>query len=366
MQRPATLTLADGRTFAGASFGADRKVEGEVVFCTGLSGYVETLTDPSYRGQILVLTYPLQGNYGVPGGDDALRAMESKRIQVLGLVVSRHCVGPSHHESQRSLGAWLRAEGVPAIEGVDTRALTKHLRASGTMGGLLDPGTDAADGAPHRVDSDFVAAVAPKETTRHAATGGSGDLRILVVDTGCKENIVRSLVSRGASVIRAPYHAEWERHLDEVDGLLLTNGPGDPAQLTSLSARIRAVLERGIPTFGICLGHQLLAIAAGARTYKLKFGHRSQNQPVLETSTQRAYVTSQNHGYAVDHSSLDTDWEPWFVNLNDGTNEGIRHKFRPFRSVQFHPEAAAGPQDTAYLFDDFLHMVGEVKAVRRS
>jgi carbamoyl-phosphate synthase small subunit len=366
MQRPATLTLADGRTFAGASFGADRKVEGEVVFCTGLSGYVETLTDPSYRGQILVLTYPLQGNYGVPGGPDALRSMESKRIQVLGLVVSRHCVGPSHHESQRSLGAWLRAEGVPAIEGVDTRALTKHLRAAGTMGGLLDPGTVAADSPAHRVDSDFVGAVAPTETTRHAATGGEGDLRILVVDTGCKENIVRSLVSRGASVIRAPYHAKWEEHLHEVDGLLLTNGPGDPAQLTSLSARIRAVLERGIPTFGICLGHQLLAIAAGARTYKLKFGHRSQNQPVLETSTQRAYVTSQNHGYAVDHSSLDTDWEPWFVNLNDGTNEGIRHKFRPFRSVQFHPEAAAGPQDTAYLFDDFLHMVGEVKAVRRS
>jgi len=362
MTRPAALQLADGRAFAGSAFGADRKVAGEVVFCTGLTGYVETLTDPSYRGQILVLTYPLQGNYGVPGGDEALRSMESARIQVLGLVVSRHCEGPSHHASRQSLGAWLRREGVPALEGVDTRALTKHLRSSGTMGGTLDAGTGDADSEAHRVDPDFVTAVAPLETTRHA---GSGDLRILVVDTGCKENIVRSLVSRGASVVRAPFHAPWEEHLSEVDGVLLTNGPGDPAQLSALGGRIRSVLARGIPTFGICLGHQLLAMAAGAQTYKLKFGHRSQNQPVLETSTQRAYVTSQNHGYAVDQSSLGADWEQWFVNLNDGSNEGIRHRFWPFRSVQFHPEAAAGPQDTAYLFDDFLRMVGEVKGVAR-
>jgi len=362
MQQPALLRLADGTSHNGRSFGADRKVEGEVVFCTGLTGYVETLTDPSYRGQILVLTYPLQGNYGVPDGPEAARSMESARIQVLGLIVSRHCTGPSHHASRRSLGAWLRSEGVPAIEGIDTRSLTKHLRALGTMGGVLDPGSLAPDVTAERVSADFVASVAPTATTRH----GSGDLRILVIDTGCKENIVRSLVARGTSVIRAPYHAPWEAHLGETDGILLTNGPGDPAQLQALSERIRAVLSRGIPTFGICLGHQLLAIAAGAHTYKLKFGHRSQNQPVLETSTQRAFVTSQNHGYAVDHCSLDSDWEPWFVNLNDGTNEGIRHKFRPFRSVQFHPEAAAGPQDTAHLFDDFLHMVGEVKAVRKS
>ncbi len=363
MLRPASLQLLDGRAYLGTSFGADRKVAGEAVFCTGLTGYVETLTDPSYRGQILVLTYPLQGNYGVPGGPDAMRSMESRRIQVLGLVVSRHCDGPSHHESRQSLGAWLKSEGVPAIEGVDTRSLTKHLRSAGTMAGTLDPGTVPTEAPVHRVDPDFVAAVAPAETTWH---GGPGGLRILVVDTGCKENIVRSLVSRGASVVRAPYNAPWEKHLGEVDGLLLTNGPGDPAQLSSLAARIRSALALGMPTFGICLGHQLLAIAAGATTYKLKFGHRSQNQPVQETSTQRAYVTSQNHGYAVDKSSLGSDWEQWFVNLNDGTNEGIRHKFRPFRSVQFHPEAAAGPQDTAYLFDEFLHMAAEVKSGRGS
>lgn len=363
MPSNATLVLEDGSRFSGASFGADRKVAGEVVFCTGLTGYVETLTDPSYRGQILVLTYPLQGNYGVPSGMHAVRSMESGRIQVQGLVVSRHCAAPSHHESRETLGSWLRREGVPAIEGIDTRMLTKHLRAAGTMAGSLDPGTAAADAPFDRVSPDVVRSVAPAETSRYA---GSGPLRVLVVDTGCKENIVRSLVSRGASVIRAPFHSAWESHLDTVDGLLLTNGPGDPADLPDLGRRVASALERGVPTFGICLGHQLLAIAAGARTFKLKFGHRSQNQPVLETSTQRAFITSQNHGYAVDQASLGTDWEPWFINLNDGTNEGIRHKFRPFRSVQFHPEAAAGPQDTAFLFDDFLHMVSEVKAVRKA
>jgi len=362
MPATASLQLADGTICHGASFGAERVVAGEVVFCTGLTGYVETLTDPSYRGQILVLTYPLQGNYGVPEGAAALRSMESRRVQVLGLVVSRHCASPSHHASRGTLGEWLRREGVPAIEGVDVRSLTKRLRSFGTMRGTLSAGAAAASPRVEEVGRDVVRAVAPTETTRHE---GSGPLRILVVDTGCKENIVRSVTSRGAGVVRAPYHAAWESHLDEVDGLLLANGPGDPADLAELSGRIRRVLDRGMPTFGICLGHQLLAIAAGARTFKLKFGHRSQNQPVQEASTQRAYVTSQNHGYAVDPASLGADWEPWFANLNDGTNEGIRHAFRPFRSVQFHPEAAAGPQDTAYLFDDFLHMVAEMKEARR-
>lgn len=360
----AQLTLADGRSFGGSSFGADRPVEGEVVFCTGLTGYVETLTDPSYRGQILVLTYPLQGNYGVPMGEDAVRSMESEGLQILGLVVSRHCSQPSHYASRRSLGEWLRAAGVPAIEGVDTRSLTKHLRAAGTMVGLLDPKGSHGQASVHRVDPDVVAGVAPERTTRYDVHSGAATPRILVVDTGCKENIIRRLIDFGSNVIRAPYFAPWEQLLDDVDGVMLTNGPGDPAHLTALTTRIRGVLDRGIPIFGICLGHQLLAIASGAKTYKLKYGHRSQNQPVLEMSTQRAFVTSQNHGYAVDQSSLGEDWEPWFVNLNDGTNEGIRHKFRPFRSVQFHPEAAAGPQDTAYLFRDFLHMVQEIKALR--
>jgi carbamoyl-phosphate synthase small subunit len=210
--------------------------------------------------------------------------------------------------------------------------------------------------------SKLVQDVIPVNESHYPGTTG---LKILVVDTGCKENIVRCLVERGVEVWRMPYLAQWEDRLPQVDGLVLTNGPGDPSELSSLADRIRAALQLGVPTFGICLGHQLLALAAGAKTYKLKFGHRSHNQPVVESTTQRAFVTSQNHGYAVDTSSLPPDWEPWFSNLNDGTNEGIRHKFRPFRSVQFHPEASAGPQDTAYLFDEFLNMVSDIKATKR-
>jgi carbamoyl-phosphate synthase small subunit len=343
------LVLRDGARFSGTPFGAAESVRGEVVFNTGLSGYVETLTDPSYRGQILVLTYPLQGNYGVPAGP-----YESSRIQVQGLVVSRYSDRPSHHESVRSLGDWLRAEGVPAIEGVDTRAITRRLRAHGTMDGAL-LARDAAD--PIGVDMAQVAIlVSPREIVRHPGAGP----RILVLDTGAKENIVRSLQRRSAAVTRAPAHGPWEPLLDEADGVVLTNGPGDPADLGALVERLRPVLARSVPVFGICLGHQLLALAAGGATYKMKYGHRSQNQPVLDLATRRAYVTSQNHGYAV-ADALPADWEPWFVNLNDGTNEGIRHRYRPFRSVQFHPEAAAGPKDTDFMFDDFLRMVGEMK-----
>jgi len=345
----AKLVLADGSQFSGRAFGADREVCGEVVFNTGLSGYVETLTDPSYRGQILVLTYPLQGNYGVPDGP-----FESARIQVEGLVISRHATHPSHHESRRSLGDWLKSQDVPAIEAVDTRTLTRRLREHGTIQGyLLHDGTTAATAQTsiRPVDMDRVAElVAPKAVTRH--TGG--DTPILVIDTGAKASIARKLQSRGASVITAPFMCHWEPLLDEVRGVLLTNGPGDPASLMPLVERIRTVLDRNLPVFGICLGHQLLALAAGGRTYKLPYGHRSQNQPVMDMFTRHAYVTSQNHGYAVETESLPGDWQPWFVNLNDGTNEGLRHRSRPFMSVQFHPEAAPGPRDTEFLFDEFL------------
>ncbi len=353
----ASLRLVDGREFRGSSFGAPRHLSGEVVFCTGLSGYVETLTDPSYRGQILVLTYPLQGNYGVPAGP-----WESGRVQVQGLVVARHCCNPSHHALQQSLGEWLKANGVPALEGVDTRALTKHLRLGGTLRGSLNCAGEGTNPEPELDMARVVEHVSPVEEVHYKCEGP----RLLVVDTGCKENIVRSLLHRGADVRRVPFHSPWERHLDAIDGLVLTNGPGDPAALQSVAERVREALDRVIPTFGICLGHQLLAIAAGASTYKMKYGHRSLNQPVIELATERAFVTSQNHGYAVQAESLPADWEQWFTNLNDGTNEGIRHKFRPFRSVQFHPEASAGPQDTSHLFDEFLHMVREVKAIRGS
>lgn len=345
------LTLADGQVYAGRPFGAIREARGEVVFNTGMTGYVETLTDPSYRGQILVLTYPLQGNYGVPP-DGA--GFESDRVQVAGLVVTRHCAAPSHHLSTRSLGAWLTASGVPAVEGIDTRTLTQHLREHGTIGGTLVPEPAEITGPlpdPDIVDPrTVVSLVTPRRVERHP-----GEVPILVIDTGAKENIVRCLLDRGAGVLRMPYDAPWHEELGRVRGVLLTNGPGDPTDLMPLVERIREHLLPGrIPVFGICLGHQLLALAAGARTFKLKYGHRSMNQPVQDVVTKRAYVTSQNHGYAVDDASLPAGWTPWFVNLNDHTNEGIRHTSLPLSSVQFHPEAAAGPRDTAPLFDAFV------------
>jgi carbamoyl-phosphate synthase small subunit len=354
------LVLSDGTVFSGNSFGALREAKGEVVFNTGMVGYVETLTDPSYKGQVLVTTYPLQGNYGVPEGP-----FESSQIQVQGLIVHQYCARPSHHRSKRSIDAWLHSQGIPAIEGVDTRSLTRHLQRYGTIQGeLLFEEHETIDSLPsgdlhassEQVDmSSVVDLVAAKEVMHYPG----GDIKILVVDTGTKENIIRCLQTLGTTVIRVPWNHPWETYLDKVDGLMLTNGPGDPVQLSEPIARVRTALHCGIPIFGICLGHQLLALAAGGETYKLKYGHRSQNQPVVDLSTRRAYLTSQNHGYAVDVKRLTNEWETWFVNLNDGSNEGIRHKSKPFRSVQFHPESAAGPRDTRFMFEDFLRIVGE-------
>lgn len=336
------LTLGDGARFEGRSFGAPGGARGEVVFTTGMTGYVETLTDPSYRGQILVMTYPLQGNHGVPDGP-----FESARVQVAGLVVGTPAAAGSHHRSVRSLGEWLTAEGVPALCDVDTRAITRRLRAHGTMAGQLGDGGVAID----------MTTVARQVTAPGIARIGDGARRVLVIDTGAKETIVRALVERGAAVVRAAFYEPWEPLLAEVDGVVLSNGPGDPADLAALVERLRVLFTTALPVFGICLGHQLLALAAGARTYKLPYGHRSHNQPVVDAVTGRAYVTSQNHGYAVDAATLPADWVPWFTNLHDGTSEGVRHRERPWSSVQFHPEAAAGPRDTAYLFDDFLAAV---------
>lgn len=355
------LILDDGTEFTGTSFGADCAVRGEVVFNTGMAGYVETLTDPSYRGQILVMTYPSIGNYGVPA--DRCPAsidapFESNRIQVQGLVVQSYSAAFSHHGAVRSLAEWLRANGVPAIHGVDTRFLTRHLRNAGTMPGLLlaDEGPHAHHSAARGVDmsEDVFRLVAPEKPHRYEG----GARTVLLVDVGAKDNIVRSLLNRGVSVLRAPWNTDLLSFWPEVDAVLIGNGPGDPANLTSLTLQVRQMLERADkPVMGICLGNQILALAAGARTYKLPYGHRGLNQPVQDLLTRRSFITSQNHGYAVADDSLPAGWEPWFVNINDGTNEGIRCRNLPFRSVQFHPEAAPGPTDTGWLFDDFVNQI---------
>ena len=356
--------------FPGFSFGADLSgsppaVAGEVVFNTGMAGYVESLTDPSYRGQILVLTYPLIGNYGVPPErppGSIAEPFESSRIQVQGLVVQRHEPRHSHHAASRSLGEWLRSSGVPAVEGVDTRALTLRLREAGTMQGVLFPPDRFPGPEGHREAAKKAAVVEMRrevfEQVVPAAPVDYGDgdgPRVLLVDVGAKDNIVRSLLRRGARVRRVSGLEPFADAAARADGIMLGNGPGDPADLGELAAELRGVMKwfRG-PIFGVCLGNQLLAMAAGARTFKLPYGHRSVNQPVRDLVSGRSYITSQNHGYAVDEGRLPAGWAPWFRNLNDGTNEGIRCLDRPFSSIQFHPEARPGPEDTAYLFDAFI------------
>lgn len=364
------LLLEDGTELLGKSFGAHRTVGGEVVFNTGMTGYVETLTDPSYRGQILVITYPLVGNYGVPRPREAGTIdppYESDRIQVQGLVVQSYVGDWSHHAAARSLGQWLESEGIPAITGVDTRTLTRRLREHGTMRGWLFPSAIGGERARTVADTvemkDVFRLVAPKEPVRY----DGGSLRVMLVDAGAKDNMVRSLLARGASVVRAPWHADLVRLArdEKIDGIVIGNGPGDPKDCGGLIEQTRVLLGSfGKPIFGICLGNQILALAAGGDTYKLPYGHRGVNQPVQDLLTRRCYVTSQNHGYAVRHESLPADWEPWFVNVNDGTNEGIRCRTKPFFSVQFHPEARPGPEDAGYLFDEFLRVVGSMKGGR--
>ncbi|HEY3357903.1 MAG TPA: glutamine-hydrolyzing carbamoyl-phosphate synthase small subunit [Polyangia bacterium] len=346
----------------GHGFGAGRAVAGEVVFNTGMTGYVEALTDPSYRGQILVLTYPLVGNYGVPAPRAAGTLdgpYESDRIQVQGLVVQTYVAGYSHHAAVRSLGAWLAAEGVPAITGVDTRTLTRRLREHGTMRGWIVPAGSDLERARRGADSvdmkDVFRVVAPPAPVRYPG----GPLRILLVDAGAKDHMARSLLARGATVVRAPFHADLAALAREADGVVIGNGPGDPKDCKALIEQTRVLLATyQKPIFGICLGNQILALAAGGDTHKLPYGHRGVNQPVQDLLTRRCYITSQNHGYVVDEQALPPEWEPWFVNVNDGSNEGIRSRLKPFFSVQFHPEAHPGPEDARYLFDDFMRLVG--------
>ncbi|MBU1031539.1 glutamine-hydrolyzing carbamoyl-phosphate synthase small subunit [Patescibacteria group bacterium] len=351
------LLLSDGAVFLGQSFGkevatslGDEPTSGEVVFNTGMVGYPESLTDPSYFGQILILTYPLQGNYGVPKKE----FWESKRIQVKGLIVQNYIDNPSHFESQKTLGEWLKQEGIPALSGIDTRQLTRKLREHGVMLGKIVVSNQSSDVRQYDPNQENVL---PYVSCDKPQVYGDGKKNIVLIDCGVKENIIRSLIKRGVKVTRVPWDFDPLGSNLRLDACLVSPGPGDPKQAKQTIQNVRKLLEQRIPTFGICLGSQILALAAGGDTYKLKFGHRSQNQPVIDQISKKAIITSQNHGFAVDMKSLKSEWKEWFINLNDKTNEGIRHKNKPFMAVQFHPEASPGPSDGGYLFDEFISYI---------
>ncbi|HTI15625.1 MAG TPA: glutamine-hydrolyzing carbamoyl-phosphate synthase small subunit [Dictyobacter sp.] len=341
------LVLEDGSRFEGTSFGYEGPVAGELVFSTGMVGYPESLTDASFAGQILTMTYPIIGNYGVP--DSSL--WEDDQIHAAGLIVSNYVDTPSHVQSQMTLGTWLKREKVPALEIKDTRLLTQHIRTHGAMLGKIVFDQDIPFHDPNL--DNLVAQVSTSEVQYH----GEGETTIVLIDCGAKRNILRSLLARNVRVVVVPWDYDLfsPEHAFSFDGILVSNGPGDPKMAEKTIQTLRTAMERQVPTMGICLGHQLLALAAGGDTYKLKFGHRSQNQPCLMQGTKRCYITTQNHGFAV--GTVPPDFTPWFVNANDGSNEGLQHAQLPFFSVQFHPESTPGPMDTDWIFDYFLGRV---------
>ena len=380
--RIATLILDDGTTFRGYSFGYEKPVAGEVVFNTAMTGYPESLTDPSYAGQLMVLTYPLIGNYGVPPRtfqpNGLSTFMESEKIHAEAIIISDYSREYSHWNAQCSLGDWLKEEHIPGIYGIDTRALTKKLREHGVMMGRIEiEGMDNGEltmenyGEVNYVDkvsckdilvysgeeSHSFGIDTPAETLNSQLSILNCQLKkkVVLLDCGVKHNIIRSLLRRNLMVVRVPWNYDFN-HLD-YDGLFLSNGPGDPDTCDAAVQNIRKALSGDRPICGICMGNQLLAKAGGASIYKLKYGHRSHNQPVRMVGSEHCFITSQNHGYAVDSETLGADWEPLFINMNDGTNEGIRHKTKPFFSSQFHPEACSGPTDTDFMFDRFAKLL---------
>lgn len=357
--RNVTLILDDGSRFHGKSFGYEKPVAGEVVFNTAMTGYPESLTDPSYAGQLMTLTYPLVGNYGVVPctieSNGLATHLESDRIHAEAIIVSDYSENYSHWNATESLADWLKREQVPGITGIDTRELTKVLREHGVMMGkiIFD---DEPDNVPEAIYDgvNYVDKVSCKEVIRY--NEGEGKKKVVLVDCGVKTNIIRCLLKRDVEVIRVPWNYDYSGL--EFDGLFISNGPGDPDTCDVAVQNIRKVMaNEKLPIFGICMGNQLLSKAGGAKIYKLKYGHRSHNQPVRMVGTERCFITSQNHGYAVDNNTLTADWEPLFINMNDGSNEGIKHKRNPWFSAQFHPEAASGPTDTEFLFDEFVNLL---------
>jgi carbamoyl-phosphate synthase small subunit len=370
-EKKAVLVLEDGTYFSGQGFGAVKKVSGEVVFSTSMIGYPEALTDPSYHGQILTLTYPLIGNYGVPSGETEAgvpRYFESEGIKVTGFVVHELCDKPYHRASTKTLNEWLEQESVPGIYGIDTRRLTKKLRIKGVMLGILQV---CGEGEPIKVEELLKEAeripdpnsrdLVKEVTTKEPICYGSGNKSVVLIDCGAKNGILRNLIKRGLKVIRVPYDFSSKEIMEyNPSGVIVSNGPGDPKKCRKTVQSVHELIEEGVPTMGICLGNQILALALEGDTYKMKFGHRSQNQPALDLKTKRCYITTQNHGYAVKPDSLQgTSTEVWFVNANDKTIEGIRHTRKPAFAVQFHPEACPGPYDTEFLFDQFMGCLKE-------
>ncbi|MDO8649393.1 MAG: glutamine-hydrolyzing carbamoyl-phosphate synthase small subunit [Candidatus Peregrinibacteria bacterium] len=388
----ATLVLADGTRITGEGFGAKVDSDGEVVFNTGMVGYPESLTDPSYRGQILVFTYPLIGNYGVPTEEKNeygfSKNFESEAIHVRGVIVAQVSETHSHHAAVGSFSDWLTKHGIPGITGVDTRMLTKKLREHGVMlGGIrqeTNPSTTLRAGETEAVQAlrafrpereinepeeqlsfqdpnllNLVAEVSIPEPIVYEPKDGSAVKTVIAYDCGMKRNILRSFLKRGVRVVRVPWDFDLASYDGKFDGVFISNGPGDPKTCVPTIKAIQNAIEQGIPTFGICLGNQLMALAVGGDTYKLKYGHRGANQPCVEVGDDgkdmhRCIITSQNHGFAVDGEKLPKDWRVWWRNANDGTVEGLRHKSGKFYAVQFHPEATPGPEDANYLFDTFL------------
>lgn len=353
--RKVTLELEDGTRFHGYSFGYEHPVAGEVVFNTAMMGYPESLTDPSYAGQLMVLTYPLVGNYGVPpftiNESGIATFMESDRIYASAVIVADYSEEFSHWNACESLADWLKREHVPGITGIDTRELTKVLREHGVMMGkiLLDDEPDNIPNADYE-GVNFVDKVSCKDIIRYNEGAGK---KVILVDCGVKHNIIRCLINREVEVIRVPWNYDYTSM--DFDGVFLGNGPGDPDMCEDAVVVLRKQMSMSRkPICGICMGNQLLAKAGGAKIYKLKYGHRSHNQPVREVGTDRCYITSQNHGYAVDASTLGPEWRELFVNMNDGSNEGICHVENPWFTSQFHPEACSGPVDTEFMFDRFV------------
>ena len=372
----ATLILSDGTVFEGESFGANIDSDGEVVFNTGMAGYPESLTDPSYRGQILTFTYPLIGNYGVPSEElnefGFSKNFESEAIHVRGVICSQVSEDFSHYTAVSSLQRWMEHHNIPGITGIDTRALTKKLREHGVMlGRIVQNDNEEFGTVADPNETNLVAEVSCKEPITYKPTASrSSPTTIICYDCGIKRNILRSWLKRGVTVHRVPWNYDLASSNLNYDAVFISNGPGDPKKCTETINNIKWAIDQNIPTFGICLGNQLLALAIGGDTYKLKYGHRGVNQPAVEwkeesekwIESKRCIITSQNHGFAVS-DKLPTGWKPWFTNANDQTMEGIIHESGKFFSVQFHPEATPGPEDADYLFDEFLGVVEQEKEV---